>query len=160
MQRILIVSDTHRRLANLQEVLRRTGTPDRLIHLGDSEGQHLQIRHMAGCPADFVRGNCDSSEELPREAMIQIGRYRAFITHGHRYQVSFGPETLMEAGRARGADIVMFGHTHVPMLLQSQGITVLNPGSLTQPRQNGFAYTYILMEIDNDGEAHYTICRL
>ena len=38
-ERILIVSDTHGRLNYFKEMLARTGKPDRLIHLGDSEGQ-------------------------------------------------------------------------------------------------------------------------
>lgn len=37
-ERILIVSDTHGRLNYFKEMLARTGKPDRLIHLGDSEG--------------------------------------------------------------------------------------------------------------------------
>lgn len=160
MQRILIVSDTHGRLRNFQEMLRRAGTPDRLIHLGDSEGQHRKIEELANCPVDIVRGNCDYSQELPREKEILIGDYRVFLTHGHRYQANFGTETLVDAGLSRKADIVMFGHTHVPLLQQRRGIMLVNPGSLSQPRQDGFAYTYILMELDREGEAHYTLCRL
>ena len=160
MKRILIVSDTHRLLNRLQAVLERTGTPDLLIHLGDAEGQHKQIQRLADCPMEFVRGNCDYDQELPLEKTLEIEGHRIFLTHGHRYQVSFGPETLMEAAASRGADIVMYGHTHVPMIRYGKDIVALNPGSLTQPRQEGFAYTYLLMEIDEQGETHYTLCRV
>ena len=51
-ERILIVSDTHGRLNYFKEMLARTGKPDRLIHLGDSEGQQdeegLQIMRTLG----------------------------------------------------------------------------------------------------------------
>lgn len=38
MQRILIVSDTHKRLGNLYEALEKEGSVDAMIHLGDLEG--------------------------------------------------------------------------------------------------------------------------
>ena len=64
-ERILIVSDTHGRLNYFKEMLARTGKPDRLIHLGDSEGQQDEIARLAGCPVDIVRGNCDY-RKVPR----------------------------------------------------------------------------------------------
>ena len=67
-ERILIVSDTHGRLNYFKEMLARTGKPDRLIHLGDSEGQQDEIARLAGCPVDIVRGNCDYSSDLAQDA--------------------------------------------------------------------------------------------
>ena len=58
---------------------------------------------------------------------------------------------------ARGVDIVMFGHTHRPHLEIGEHLTVLNPGSLSYPRQEGRLPSYIIMEIDGRGEAHYTV---
>ena len=54
----------------------------------------------------------------------------------------------------------MFGHTHKPYLEELQGITMLNPGSLSYPRQDGRRPSYIQMELDREGEAHYTISYL
>ena len=58
--------------------------------------------------------------------------------------------------RSRGVDIVMFGHTHRPYLEQGK-VTVLNPGSLSYPRQEGRRPSYILMELDAKGQTHYHI---
>ena len=55
----------------------------------------------------------------------------------------------------RNADIVMFGHTHKPYFSQKDGLTVLNPGSLSYPRQDGRKPSYMVMEIDEEGKAHY-----
>ena len=93
-ERILLVSDTHGRLNYFKEMLARTGKPDRLIHLGDSEGQQDEIARLAGCPVDIVRGNCDYSSDLAQDKLIEIGKYRVFLTHGHSYQVNFGIQTL------------------------------------------------------------------
>ncbi|MGI5999893.1 MAG: metallophosphoesterase family protein, partial [Candidatus Merdisoma sp.] len=64
---------------------------------------------------------------------------------------------MKEDARARGFNLVMFGHTHRPYLEQDQDITILNPGSLSYPRQEGRKPSYILMDIDKHGEAHFAI---
>ena len=64
----------------------------------------------------------------------------------------------MDEAKDRGAQIAMFGHTHKPYLDIRENITVLNPGSLSFPRQDGRKPSYMLMELDREGEAHYTIC--
>ena len=51
----------------------------------------------------------------------------------------------------------MFGHTHRPLLEIGRDVTLLNPGSLSYPRQEGRRPSFIIMELDSQGEAHYTI---
>ena len=79
------------------------------------------------------------------------------LTHGHYYNVSAGLELLKNEAIARGANIVMFGHTHRPLINIDDEVTIINPGSLSYPRQDGRRPSYIIMEIDDKGEAHYTI---
>jgi hypothetical protein len=158
--KILIVSDTHGRESNLEKVIKKTGPIDHLIHLGDVEGGEDYIRTLTDAPVDIVAGNNDYYSDLPGELIIELGDYRAMLTHGHYYYVSRGPEFLKEAAMEKGVDIVMFGHTHRPYLEQGDKLTVLNPGSLSLPRQEGRHPSYIVMEIDREGEAHYTICYL
>ena len=49
--KILIVSDTHGRLENLERVIEMTKPIDALIHLGDVEGQEDYIRRLVPCAA-------------------------------------------------------------------------------------------------------------
>ena len=57
--KILIVSDTHRYLGNLQTALEEEGSVDMLIHLGDIEHQMADVIRMAGCPVHMIAGNND-----------------------------------------------------------------------------------------------------
>ncbi len=155
--RILIVSDTHRHEENLEIVLQREKNLDMLIHLGDSEGSEDYIRTIAECPCYIVKGNNDYFSDLNRDIKMTIGKYRVLLTHGHHYYVSLGTETIISEGRAQDMDIVMFGHTHRPLVDIREDITVLNPGSLSYPRQEGRIPTYIMMTIDDKEEAHYEI---
>ena len=163
--KVLIVSDTHRKDTNLQEVIARTKPFDMLIHLGDAEGSEDRIRRWCmdqnpACEIHIVQGNNDFLSALPREEEVMIGKYRALLTHGHYYGVSVGPERLLEEAEYRGVQMAMFGHTHKPMLAEENGIVLLNPGSLSYPRQEGRRPSYMQIEIDREGEAHYTISYL
>ena len=57
--KILIVSDTHGREENLKKALAKTGTIDRLIHLGDVEGAEEYIVSLIDAPVSMVAGNND-----------------------------------------------------------------------------------------------------
>lgn len=155
--RILVVSDTHRQNGNLCKVLAKVGKIDRLIHLGDAEGSEDYIREIAGCPVEIIAGNNDFFSRLPKEEEIQIGAYRVLLTHGHYYNVSFTLERLRMEAMERGMQVAMFGHTHRPVIDQSSAVTLINPGSLSYPRQDGRRPSYIIMELDREGAAHYTI---
>ena len=155
--RILIVSDTHRRNENYLALLKKWKNVDMVIHCGDVEGSEYAISESAECSVCMVSGNNDFFSQLPREQEISIGKYKVWITHGHHYLVSMGPERIMQEARARGVDIVMFGHTHRPLLIQEDDLIALNPGSLSYPRQEGHKPTYAIMELDKKGDAHFTL---
>ena len=152
--KILIVSDTHAKHGNLDYVLEQAGSIDLFIHLGDVEGDEEYLDAVIECEKHIVRGNNDFFSRLPREEEFDIGKYHVFITHGHYYYVSMDVDTIIEEARSRNADIVMFGHTHKPYFSQKDGLTVLNPGSLSYPRQDGRKPSYMVMEIDEEGKAH------
>ena len=158
--RVLIVSDTHGRHNGLDRALQEAGDIDMLIHLGDVEGGEAYIDAVADCEKHIVRGTNDFFSDLPREEEFYIGKYKTFITHGHSYYVSLDPEYIREEGKARKADIVMFGHTHKPFFEESDEIIVLNPGSLSFPRQEGRKGSYVIMEMDEEGGLHFQQCYL
>ena len=158
--RILIVSDTHRENKNYFKVLEKLQPLDMIIHCGDVEGSEYVLTRSVECPVMMVAGNNDYFNSLPRELEFNIGKYKVLLVHGHNYYVYMGPEMLKEEARSRGVDIVMFGHTHKPYLSVENDLVTLNPGSLSYPRQDGRKPSYMLMELDKEGEAHYTIAYL
>lgn len=155
--RVLIISDTHSNHANLKRVLKQETDRDLMIHLGDSEGCEEYIEKLAGCPVEIVAGNCDFFSSLEQEKILEIGRYKIFMTHGHYYNVNVGFEDIKREALGRGCNVVMFGHTHRPLLDCGPNLSVLNPGSLSYPRQDGRAASYAVMELDDAGEAHFKI---
>lgn len=153
--RVLIVSDTHGQHRGLDRALEAAGEIDMLIHLGDVEGGEDYINAVVDCEKHLVRGNNDFFSDLPREEEFYIGKKKVFITHGHYYCVSMDLRQIRDEGKARNADIVMFGHTHRPYFHQETGITVLNPGSLSYPRQEGRKGSYMILEVNGNGEMSF-----
>lgn len=155
--RILIISDTHRRDENFRKIINRLGTLDMVIHLGDVEGSEDIIKEAAGCRVEMVAGNNDFFSELPTEKTFCIGKYRVWITHGHRYYIGMGNEMIKQEAVAQGMDIVMYGHTHRPVIDISSKVIAINPGSLSYPRQENKKPSYIIMELDSKGDAHFAL---
>ena len=98
-----------------------------------------------------MSGNNDFFSHLPWEEEFFIGDHHVFITHGHGYFVGMNEDRLKAEARGRGADIVMYGHTHMPALTVEPDLMTLNPGSISYPRQKGRRPSYIMMEVDREG---------
>ena len=154
--KVLIVSDTHRRNDHFFDVLKMVEPVDMVIHCGDNEGSEYAITANVGCPVQMVAGNNDFFSQLPSELEFGIGKYHIWVTHGHNYYVSMGTEFLKQEARVRGVDIVFYGHTHRPKI-ELGDVIAINPGSISYPRQDGRKPSYVLMDIDRFGEAHFTL---
>jgi hypothetical protein len=155
MKRILVISDSHGRNDDIEGVLKQVGHIDYMIHCGDLERGEEYVRALVDCPVTLVAGNNDYYLDLPMEEVIELWGYKILVTHGHYHYVNSGVDNLKEYARRLGVDIAMYGHTHVPYFEVDEDLTVLNPGSLTYPRQADRKPTFLMMEIDNDGVAHF-----
>ena len=161
MLRILVMSDSHGRNENVElaiaQVREEIGEFQMLIHLGDV-GDAREIESLAGVPCYIVRGNTDYDSKLLNANVIEAGGHRIFATHGHLYQVDMRLDLLRFAALENDCDIAMYGHTHVPYLEEDpDDVTILNPGSISKPRQADHRYTYMVMEIDDEDEVTYEL---
>ena len=122
-------------------------------YLGDSEGSEVLIGEWVneGCRLEMVMGNNDFFSSLDRELELELRGHRILLTHGHYYNVSLGIEGIYQEALDRECDIAMYGHTHRPFLEERGGITILNPGSLSYPRQEGRKPSYMIMYMEEDG---------
>ena len=161
MLRILIMSDSHGRNENVElaiaQVREEIGEFQMLIHLGDV-GDAREIESLAGVTCYIVRGNTDYDAKLLNANVIESSGHRIFATHGHLYQVDMRLDLLRFAALENDCDIAMYGHTHVPYLEEDpDDVTILNPGSISKPRQADHRYTYMVMEIDDEDEVTYEL---
>lgn len=148
--RILVISDTHGRDENLEKAVMREQPFDMLIHCGDVEGREFYIEALVECPCTIIAGNNDFFSDLPREEEITIADHKILISHGHLYGVSMDVSGLIDEARSRYCDCVLFGHTHKPVIDKIDGIFVLNPGSLSFPRQRNHKPSYAILNIEKN----------
>ena len=159
MKRILIISDTHGYHDPLEGILKKEGPWDMLIHCGDLEGEETAIERLTGpaCACVMVAGNNDFFSGLPRERELDLDGLKVWITHGHNYYVSMDVNLIKEEARMRDVNVVMFGHTHKPLVDLSGPVIAVNPGSLTYPRQIERRPSYVVMTVERDKAPEFEI---
>ena len=141
--KLLILSDTHRSLGFACEAIEKE-VPDAVIHLGDHLGDAEDLSFAYQDP-DFyyVPGNCDYAPTVPQMLTLEFDGVRIFATHGHLFGVKRELTTLADAARERGAQLALFGHTHVQCLETIGGVTLLNPGAAGRFGRSGYGVVTI-----------------
>ena len=128
--KILVLSDSHGNVRNMEEAAARTA-PRMIFHLGDCwrDGERLHDR-FPDIPFYQVPGNCDFRPGEPSERLVFVEDFRILLCHGHTYGVK---QSLLAAGLAaeeRDLDLFLFGHTHRPLVDKRGKTLFLNPGSI------------------------------
>ncbi|HEU5039184.1 MAG TPA: metallophosphoesterase family protein [Gemmatimonadales bacterium] len=133
--RLGIIADTHGLLR--PEVFEAFAGVDHILHAGDVGPPALLDELCAIAPVTAVYGNTDGLElctRLPQVARVELDGFTIVVTHGDQFG-SPTPEKLHAA--FPDAEILVFGHTHRPLLtLVDVVVTVMNPGGAGARRFN------------------------
>ena len=150
--RILVLSDSHGCVEPMEQCVERV-QPQVILHLGDCvrDAQRLEERYpdipLLGVPG---YGGLDQPERL-----TELGGVRILMMHGHTRRVKSGPMAAIYAARECGADILLFGHTHQPVVDRSGDFWVMNPGCIGP----GVRRTYGVITLE-DGKVDCAAFRL
>lgn len=130
--RIVVTSDSHGRQGNLFEIFERhMNDADLFINLGDGENDVDSVLMLyPDIKLERVSGNCDFYSTYPSGKMISFGGKRIYFTHGHPFGVKHGYDEIKAYAKETGADICLFGHTHIPYTEYHEGIYFMNPGAV------------------------------
>lgn len=160
--RLFFISDIHGSLYYAKKALEayKKEDADYICILGDElyHGarnplpQEYNPKEVAGLLNEFsnriiaVRGNCDSEVDemvldfpiMATYSTILYNGRRLFLTHGHIYNEGNLP-------KLSDGDVFIFGHTHIPVAEKRGSIFMINPGSITLPKENN-PNTYGILE--------------
>lgn len=129
-----VLSDTHMQINYIKKAVDKLKECDMIIHLGDNVADVEEIKkHYDGSVVN-VKGNCDYYTNDLSEKIEIIENKKFFITHGHNYNVKNTLMNLKYKAEEVGADVVLFGHTHIATALFEDGIWFVNPGSAAMAR--------------------------
>lgn len=143
--RIAVAGDTHGRIEKLTRTMQML-KPDHLFFTGDFYADGLKLARRLSINWTGVMGNCDFGQKGKQEQQVTCWGRKFYLIHGHQYGVKRSLNTLFYRGQEVGADVVLFGHTHIPVCEQIDGIWMINPGSASLPRlgSNG---SYALIDL-------------
>ena len=144
--KLAVFSDTHGSVSGMLAAARRV-RPDVLVHLGDyiRDAEALR-REFPDIPLHALKGNCDFASREDDTITFMAGTVTIFATHGDRYGVKYGTDSLLNAAYFAGAKLALYGHTHIASWQTFGGLQLLNPGSAGTGAHPSFAVVEI-----NDG---------
>ena len=126
---VLVLSDSHGNVDNMIRAVERV-QPHRVLHLGDCQRDLAALQaQFPDIPMEGVPGNCDWGSCGQPEQLIELGGVRIFMLHGHTRNVKNSPMAAMYAAKEYGAQVLLFGHTHAPLVDNDGSLLTLNPGA-------------------------------
>ncbi len=158
----MIASDIHGSAEYCRALLGRIKEedPDRILLLGDllyhgprndlpqgyAPKEVIELLNPLAPRLLCVRGNCEAEVDqmvlqfpvLADYAWIDTNGLRIFATHGHLFGLDNPPPLAT-------GDILLCGHTHVPILVKREGYTYINPGSVSIPKENS-PHSYMILD--------------
>ncbi len=128
--KILAISDVHGCFEKVYHICKKEN-PDIVLFSGDGLKDVIEISDVfSDIKFVTVRGNCDYDSFSGDEELISIVDKKIYLTHGHLFSVKRNYNYIKERGIELEADIVIFGHTHIPYLETKDNLTLFNPGAV------------------------------
>ena len=128
MVKVLVMSDSHGAKNTMVEIV-SAENPDLIIHLGDyTRDCDAIIKNFPDIPLKRIQGNGDFTSTTPVDDMFTIENRVFFTTHGHTHSVKSGLSRLIQTAKGKQAEVVLYGHTHVPHCEISENFALINPG--------------------------------
>ena len=150
--RILVVSDTHGDLERFDRVLsklEKESPVDMIVHCGDCYEDALNIRMSCGIPVAAVKGNCDHEFSETGFLLLATEAGDFLVTYGHMENVGQDLQRLYYKALENDCIGALFGHTHRGVFTEIDGVYLMNPGSLSRPR-DGSGGSFGIIETDDD----------
>lgn len=132
--KILVISDTHGDIKRAINLVNSIKGIDMIIHCGDNKGDAEKLAdRFSDIEVVAVNGNCDMHMGVDF-TIVETEAGDIFVTHGHDYGVNYGLSDIVEAAKDYDCSAICFGHTHKPLCMEHDGVLIINPGSLSEPR--------------------------
>ncbi len=131
--RIFVISDTHGKIDKALELYKTLQDIDLIVHLGDLWNDAKKMKDQLNVPLIGVKGNMDGSFSKDGHHILETEYGNIFLTHGHMENVKQSLESILYKAESLQCKAAFFGHTHIPLFQQAEGLYLLNPGSLSLP---------------------------
>ena len=142
--RLLVLSDTHGKALLIDRVLQIEKDAKEVFFLGDVVSDVEEVMpHYPDRHFHIVHGNCDYFSNYPLFDIVEYPLGTVYFTHGHKHSVKYGTDVLLTSAKNVGANIALYGHTHISAVDYKDGVYLINSGSLALPRDGKPSYAVI-----------------
>lgn len=125
-----IISDTHGSKKSIEYAVEAVPDAEYWLHAGDYSQDADYLAKLAGVPVRAASGNCDGYDTPAKnDEYLTLEGKEIWITHGHHYCVKENLRELRYWANQYEADIIVFGHTHIPLIERYDSRYFINPGS-------------------------------
>ncbi|UVI27619.1 metallophosphoesterase family protein [Paenibacillus spongiae] len=152
--KIVVVSDTHMpRMAKKlpDRLLWELRDADAIIHAGDWTQLSVYEELAAYAPTIGVAGNNDGAgiiKQFGLRKQLEYEGHRIGIVHGHGTGKRLNTENrALDTFIGMGMDVIIFGHSHIPLKRQAGSVLLFNPGSPTDKRRQP-RYSFGIMKLN------------
>ncbi len=150
-----VISDSHRETNNIRRLCERLSAAGVkwVFHLGD-DYDDANVLHEAGFEVKQVPGVFSDyyrNPAVPNRILTEIGGLKILLTHTDTPHKNDRPEDgdPVERAKEEKPDIVFFGHTHLPVIEEREGILWVNPGHLKTSDKKGAPPSYALIDTEH-----------
>lgn len=143
MKKIVIVSDSHGNRTAFEKLAGVFEESDYIFHLGDYCLDGGWIKKLYGNKTFVINGNCDAFATGEDEIVTEIEGVKILACHGHKYSVKSQLNSLIYRAEELDCKLALFGHTHDPLIFETQKVMLINPGTLSKYSQNTYCYLVI-----------------
>lgn len=148
--KILVVSDTHGKIEKVKDIFKELDGIDLIVHCGDHIEDARNLGKQLGVNIIAVAGNCDGSFNADDFKILETECGNLLVTHGHMQNVDCSQENLLYFAESKGCIGALYGHTHRAAFSQIEDMYLMNPGSLTRPR-DGSDGSYGIIQTSENG---------
>ncbi len=138
-------SDSHGSADKLERVILSQPSAKHIIFLGDGV-REIETLSLIYDDRTFhiVSGNCDLYSDYPYVNLVTIAEKRILFMHGHTSGVKHSLGAAVQEAKIVNADVLLYGHTHAAHTEYRDGLYIMNPGSVSRPRDSSRgSYGYI-----------------
>jgi putative phosphoesterase len=159
MMNIGVISDTHmpKHAKQLPKALiQGLQGVDLIIHAGDWQTLEVYNELIKIAPVDGVAGNVDSAEIVERfghKKILRFGSFTIGVVHGHGTNKTT-EKRVIDAFKNNRVDLIIFGHSHIPLSKDCEGVWLFNPGSPTDKRRQA-QFSFGILTLDKDLKARH-----
>lgn len=157
--KIGVLSDTHipQRAKHLpQALLKGLQDVDYMIHAGDWVSLSVYRILKKYGPVEGVAGNCDGEDiisKFGKKKILQLEGFRIGVMHGEGMKKTT-EKRVWDAFAGDKVDLVIFGHTHIPVCKRHKGVWMFNPGSPTDKRRQA-RYSFGIITLGDEIRAEH-----